>query len=156
MAIDFIIISGGQTGADRAALDWALRHSISHGGWCSKGREAGDGPIDAKYHLKETPGADIAERTEWNVRDSDGTVSFSLAPKPAAGAQKALVFARKQKKPCLHLHRGMLAVSEKLVAFLGKHHIRRLNVSGTTEEDEAGIYAWVSDALEKTKMVLER
>ena len=156
MPIDFIIISGGQTGADRAALDWALRHSIPHGGWCPNGRQAADGPIDAKYHLKETPGADSAERTEWNVRDSDGTVAFTLATKATGGTQKALVFARKQKKPCLHLHKGMLAVSEKLVAFLAKHHIRRLNVAGSTEEDEAGIYAWVTDSLEKTKMVLER
>ena len=49
------IISGGQTGADRAARDWAIKHGIPHGGWCPKGRKAEDGPIDAKYQLKETP-----------------------------------------------------------------------------------------------------
>jgi hypothetical protein len=48
------IVSGGQTGADRAALDWAIKNGISHGGWCPKGRRAEDGPIDAKFQLKET------------------------------------------------------------------------------------------------------
>jgi hypothetical protein len=153
---EIIIISGGQTGADRAALDWAIKYSVPHGGWCPNGREALDGRLDAKYLLKETPTAESLERTEWNVRDSDATVIFTLAPKAMGGTQKTLVFARKQKKPSLHLHKGMLAVSEKLVTFLGKHHVRRLNVAGSSEAEEPGIYAWVSDSLEKVKMLLER
>jgi hypothetical protein len=68
------IVSGGQTGADRAALDWALAHSVACGGWCSKGRKAENGPIDPKYPLKETPSDVYIQRTEWNVRDSDATV----------------------------------------------------------------------------------
>jgi predicted Rossmann-fold nucleotide-binding protein len=72
------IISGGQTGADRAALDFAIKHGMPHGGWCPQGRIAEDGPIDAKYQLHETPSADYVQRTEWNVRDSDGTVIFSV------------------------------------------------------------------------------
>lgn len=71
------IISGGQTGADRAALDFAIAHDIPHGGWCPSGRLAEDGRIPSRYQLRETPSPDYAQRTEWNVRDSDGTVIFS-------------------------------------------------------------------------------
>jgi hypothetical protein len=74
-----IIISGGQTGADRAGLDWTIKHGIPHDGWCPKGRKAEDGPIDAKYQLQATPGSVYLRRTKWNVRDSDGTVIFSIA-----------------------------------------------------------------------------
>ena len=72
------IVSGGQTGADRAALDIAIRHGITHGGWCPKGRRAEDGPISCQYALTETPSEQYIQRTEWNVRDSDGTVVFTL------------------------------------------------------------------------------
>ncbi|MEX0610513.1 MAG: putative molybdenum carrier protein, partial [Pirellulales bacterium] len=68
------IISGGQTGADRAALDFALEHEIAHGGWCPRGRLAEDGPIAPRYNLQETPSRKYSQRTEWNVRDSDATV----------------------------------------------------------------------------------
>jgi putative molybdenum carrier protein len=74
------IVSGGQTGADRAALDWALARGVPCGGWCPKGRKAEDGPIDLKYPLKETPSSSYLQRTEWNVRDSDATVVFSIEP----------------------------------------------------------------------------
>ena len=68
------IISGGQTGADRGALDAALKLDFPCGGWCPKGRRAEDGPLDPKYPLMDTPGSDYETRTEWNVRDSDGTL----------------------------------------------------------------------------------
>ncbi|MFZ0505127.1 MAG: putative molybdenum carrier protein [Chthoniobacterales bacterium] len=58
------IVSDGQTGADRAALDWALAHGVPCGGWCPKGRKAEDGPIDAKYLVKETPSTSYLQRTE--------------------------------------------------------------------------------------------
>ena len=80
------IISGGQTGADRAALDWAMANNIPHGGWCPLGRLAEDGKIDAQYNLLETPKADYLQRTEWNVRDSDATVIISLAPQLTGGS----------------------------------------------------------------------
>lgn len=63
------IVSGGQTGADRAALDWAIANNVPHGGWCPKGRKAEDGAIPAHYALKETPSASYLQRTEWNMRD---------------------------------------------------------------------------------------
>ena len=73
------IISGGQTGADRAALDWAIWRNIPHAGWCPKGRKALDGPLDYRYNLEETPSGNYLQRTEWNARDSDGTVIFTLS-----------------------------------------------------------------------------
>ena len=71
------IISGGQTGADRAALDAAIRLGIPHGGWIPKGRIAEDGPLAATYRLREMPTGGYAERTEKNVMDSDGTLIIS-------------------------------------------------------------------------------
>ncbi|MCZ6552322.1 MAG: hypothetical protein O7A67_00850, partial [SAR324 cluster bacterium] len=68
------IVSGGQSGVDRAALDAALATGLPCGGWCPRGRRAEDGPIHERYHLLETPSRRYAQRTEWNVRDSDGTL----------------------------------------------------------------------------------
>jgi hypothetical protein len=67
------IVSGGQTGVDRAALDLALELGIKAGGWAPKGRMAEDGPLPERYRVTETPSGDPAQRTEWNVRDSDAT-----------------------------------------------------------------------------------
>jgi Circularly permutated YpsA SLOG family len=117
------IISGGQTGADRAALDWAIKHNLAHGGWCPKGRKALDGPLDARYQLKETPSAEYLERTEWNVRDSDATVVFTLAKKATGGSRKTISFAKKHKKPCIHLHQGILASGAKLNRIKRTRHL---------------------------------
>ncbi len=80
------IISGGQTRADRAALDFAISHDIPHGGSCPRGRLAEDGPIDHRYQLQETSIKSYPQRTEKNVRELDGTVIFSLAPKLTGGS----------------------------------------------------------------------
>jgi hypothetical protein len=79
------IVSGGQTGADRAALDWAIFHDLPHGGWCPKGRKAEDGVIPDQYQLTETSSASYPQRTQWNVRDSDGTVIFTMTSKLFGG-----------------------------------------------------------------------
>ena len=71
------------------------------GGWCPKGRKAEDGNIDPKYPLKESSSASYLQRTEWNVRDSDATVIFSIAPTLSGGSKKTVDFARKLNKPCL-------------------------------------------------------
>jgi hypothetical protein len=65
------IVSGGQTGADRAALEWAIEYQVPHGGWCPKGRKAENGRIPDRFNLPETPSSDYLQRNEWNVRDSD-------------------------------------------------------------------------------------
>ena len=89
------IISGGQTGVDRAALDFAIAHGIPHGGWCPAGRKAEDGTIDLRYQLKETPSSNYVQRTEWNARDSDGTVVFSSAPLLTGGSKKTVELVEK-------------------------------------------------------------
>jgi hypothetical protein len=71
------IVSGGQTGADRATLNVAIALGLEHGGWCPKGWRAEDGSIDLRYQLKEATTSRYVRRTEWNVRDSDGTVIFT-------------------------------------------------------------------------------
>jgi hypothetical protein len=90
------------------------------------------------------------------VRDSDATVVFTLADPPTGGSKKTITLAKKHKKPCLHLHRGLLAVPDKLVAFLEKHHpVRRLNVAGSRESKEPGLYDWVTNVLERAKANLD-
>src|SRR4051812_7853330 len=103
------IISGGQTGADRAALDFALQRHIPHGGWCPKGRLAEDGGIPPRYQLRETPGPDSIQRTEWNVRDSDGTVIFSIKELLSGGSKQTARLVARHRKPCLHLSKESYA-----------------------------------------------
>jgi len=83
------IISGGQTGADRAGLDAAMELNIPIGGWCPKGRKAEDGPIADKYPLQETTSGDYRVRTEKNVKDSEGTIIFTIG-KPTGGIMCSL------------------------------------------------------------------
>ncbi|HYZ72060.1 MAG TPA: putative molybdenum carrier protein [Chthoniobacterales bacterium] len=88
------IVLGGQTGADRAALDWALARGVECGGWCPKGRKAEDGTIRAKYPPKKTASVAYLQRIEWNVRDSDATVLFSIKPTLTGGSLKTVDFVR--------------------------------------------------------------
>src|SRR5947199_9268484 len=98
------IVSGGQTGVDRAALDVALELGIPCRGWCPKGRLAEDGPIPERYPLEETTLPVYPQRTEWNVRDSDGTlvltIGTALAP-GGSGTALTIQLARRQKRPDL-------------------------------------------------------
>jgi len=145
------IIAGGQTGADRAALDFALAHGIPHGGWCPRGRLAEDGSIPARYQLSETPSADYAQRTEWNVRDADGTVIFSLGAVLVGGSQYTAELAAQYRKPCLHLSRERdgEAAAGKLRDFLARHEIKVLNVAGPRQSQEPGVAGFTSDTLER-------
>jgi predicted Rossmann-fold nucleotide-binding protein len=97
------IISGGQTGVGRAALDFEIEHDIPHGGWCPKDRKAKDGPLAAKYLLTETPSSNYLQRNRMEVRDSDGSIIFSIAPELTGGSKKIIDFAIKHSKPWLHL-----------------------------------------------------
>ena len=79
MEVPTKLISGAQTGADRAALDWAIFRDVPHGGWCPKGRKAEDGKIPPQYQLTETPSASYMQRTEWNVRACTVVVRAKIA-----------------------------------------------------------------------------
>ena len=139
------IVSGGQSGVDRVALDFAIEHGIPHGGWCPRGRLAEDGAVEPPYELKETPDTAYAQRTEWNVRDSDGTVIFTIAPELTGGSALTCELAGKHGKPCLHVSKkreGDEAVT-KVRKFIQRHKIRTLNVAGPrlSTEPAAGTFA---------------
>lgn len=142
------IISGGQTGADRASLDFAIYHEIPHGGWCPKGRLAEDGVIENRYQLAETTTKNYPQRTEKNVQDSDGTVIFTITPKLAGGSKKTAELARRHGKPCVHLHSGMYDVPAQLLRFIAGHEIQTLNIAGSRASKEPDIYQIVKQTLE--------
>lgn len=140
------IASGGQTGVDRATLAWAIRRGLPQEGWCPKGRRAEDGIIPLRYRLRETPSTRYAQRTAWNVRDSDATVIFSQTLKVAGGSKRTLECCRDSGKPVLHLASEIFTVSESAIllgGFLHQHHVRVLNVAGPrkSQEPRAGKFA---------------
>ncbi len=143
------IVSGGQTGADRAALDWALDHGVPHGGWCPKGRLAEDGPIPARYQLQEIPSKDYLRRTEQNIIDSDGTVIFTCSAKLTGGSKRTAEFAVKHRKPWLHVRatEPMSATVEAVRTFVTAHRISVLNVAGSRGSKEPEVGAFVRDVL---------
>jgi hypothetical protein len=139
------IVSGGQTGADRAALDFAIKQGIPHGGWCPKGRIAEDGPIDAKYQLKETPSSNYEQRTEWNVRDSDGTVIFSIGKKLSGGSLLTSNFAQMHEKPWKYLSAAASdSAPERLGHFVEHNRIRVINVAGPRASNEPEVGRFVT------------
>ena len=145
------IISGGQTGADRAALDWAIEHGMPHGGWCPRGRKAEDGRIDGRYQLNETPSSSYILRTERNVNDSDGTVVFSIAAVLTGGSRRTVELVRKHEKPCLHL--SATSDGDKaaglLREFIRQHGIKVLNVAGPRGSQAPGVAEFVTATLTK-------
>ncbi len=145
------IVSGGQTGADRAALDFALAHGIPHGGWCPRGRLTEDGALEGCYELRETPDEDYPQRTKWNVRDSDGTVIFSIAPELSGGSKLTVDLAAELSKPCLHLSeiREGNNAADRLRDFLVQHGIRVLNVAGPRASNEPAVARFVIQTMEK-------
>jgi predicted Rossmann-fold nucleotide-binding protein len=136
--IDLKIISGGQTGVDRAALDAALTLGISCGGWCPKGRRAEDGPIPDRYPVKETESASYPVRTEMNVRDSDGTLILTWG-RPTGGTALTIRLTRRHKKPSLIIDLKKPADPSSLMNWLEKKQIGVLNVAGPRESEYPGI-----------------
>jgi hypothetical protein len=144
------IVSGGQTGADRAALDFAIAHGIAHGGWCPRGRLAEDGALERAYELRETPEEEYPQRTKWNVRDSDGTVIFSIAPELTGGSKLTAELAAELRKPWLHVSelRDGAGAAERLRAFVVENRIRVLNVAGPRASNEPAVARFVIESLE--------
>jgi DNA-binding transcriptional ArsR family regulator len=158
------VVSGGQTGADRAALDAAIACGVPHGGWCPKGRRAEDGPIDPVYNLEEMAKEDYPSRTKANVADSDVTVIFSRGPL-SGGSLLTQEFAVELNKPCLHidfqalknspldrteffqaLEEKVSAVAEAMADEPGLGNIV-LNVAGPRASTDPSIYDAVYSAL---------
>ncbi len=143
----FKIVSGGQTGADQVALDWAIAHAVAHGGWCPRNRRSDDGPIDARYALTETPLADYRQRNEWNVRDSDATVIFTLEEKLDGGSKLTATFAESLQRPWLHMRPRV--DPRHLARFLARIDVQTLNVAGKRESSTPGISAYVKETLDR-------
>lgn len=147
----FTIVSGGQTGADRAALDFAIRFGIPHDGWCPRGRLAEDGPLDDCYQLRETPTSKYDQRTRWNVRDSDATLVVTIQAKPTGGTALTLGVARQQGKPCWHISRELITsldeAGQRVTDFLTEHNVHRLNVAGPRASQEPEIAEFVNELL---------
>jgi hypothetical protein len=137
------IISGGQTGVDRAALDAAIRMGISHGGWIPKGRLTEDGTLPETYHLDEMETDSYPERTEKNVVVSDGTLIISRGPL-TGGTEYTRKMVLKHGKQMLHidpaLHSNPLAAASLVSSWIEMQRIEILNVAGPRASKDPDIY----------------
>ena len=138
------IISGGQTGVDRAALDTAIRLGIAHGGWLPKGRLTEDGPLPDPYQLQEMPTEEYPARTEKNVLESDGTLIISRGS-PSGGTDYTRKMALKHGKQLLHidLSLGQRAsdAGSLISSWAEMNRIEILNVAGPRASNDPAIYA---------------
>lgn len=137
------VISGGQTGADRAALDAAAESGLDSGGWCPRGRWAEDGRIAERYPLRETPSSAVQQRTEWNVRDSDATLILVLSD-----ADRGTDYTRRQAEAygrpvrVVEVSPAGLPHNEpsETTAWLVAEKVTVLNVAGPRESNAPGLY----------------
>ena len=144
------IVSGGQTGADRAALDFAIKHNIPHGGWVPKYRAAEDGKVPDVYELQEMPTQSYSRRTEQNAIDSDGTVIISHG-RLRGGSAFAAKMAKKHDRPWLHLDMAKLAVDKagrRLQKWVDDNSISVLNLAGPRQSSDPAIYDVTMKVLE--------
>jgi hypothetical protein len=137
------IVSGGQTGVDRAALELGL----PCGGWCPRGRRAEDGPIDPRYPLQETPLQGYPQRTEWNVRDSDGTLLILMGCVADRGTALTGELAERYRRPCFGANLWSLFppadladLASRVYGWARDHGIRVLNVAGPRESSCTGAH----------------
>ncbi len=141
------IVSGGQSGVDRAALDIAMAMGIAVGGWCPKGRLAEDGVIAERYPLIESDSAEPAVRTKLNVRDSDGTLV--LYEQALSGGTKLTVdYAKEIMRPLLVIALDKVAEAETVVTWLQQYQIQVLNVAGPRASQREAIYDHAYDFLQ--------
>ena len=147
------VISGGQTGVDRAALDVALELGIPCGGRCPKGRKAEDGPIDPKYPLKETSSPNYALRTEKNIREADGTLILTKGP-ANGGTALTIELAIELEKPHLIIDLYKKGNPIKVKEWGEKNRIEILNVAGPRESKVSGIHDRAVDFLKKVLIPL--
>lgn len=138
----FAIISGGQTGADRAALDAALAAGVPCGGWCPPRRKAEDGPISERYPLRCMETGGYLERTRQNVLDSDGTLIVTFDA-PHGGTAATIGMCRRAAKPMLIVDGAKLAAdaaAREAAGFVRENAIQCLNVAGPRGSRESRSY----------------
>jgi len=134
---NLIIVSGGQTGVDRAALDVAIKRGITYRGWCPAGRWAEDGIIHERYHLRMTPSKNPAQRTVWNVRESNGLLMIGSLDS-SSGATLAYQTAQKDHIPIVHIQTNNEIAS--VIKWLETLDFPIVNIAGPRESEEPGIY----------------
>ena len=135
------IVTGGQSGVDRAALDAAQAAGMACGGWCPHGRAAEDGPIASAYSLVETPTSDPAQRTTWNARDSDATLALVRSAEPSGGTALALARAAELGRPTRVVDLAAPAAVTDAASWVRSSGARVLNVAGPRESEAPGISA---------------
>lgn len=133
------VVSGGQTGVDRAALDVALALGIACGGWVPRGRKAEDGRIADRYPLREAPGPSYALRTRLNVRDSDATLVLCRGV-PTGGTALTLAFAQQLGRPARIVDLDAAEPPAETRRWLADARVRTLNVAGPRESTSSGIH----------------
>lgn len=145
------IVSGGQTGVDRAALDAALAANFPCGGWCPEGRLAEDGRISTRYPLTELPGSDYVARTRQNVVDSDGTLIFYFG-KLRGGTEKTMHFCQELSKPYQLIDGSHIKLEEAVASaltFIREKRISVLNVAGPRASQFAAGHSYAYEVLAK-------
>ena len=145
------IISGGQTGTDRAALDVALSRGMDCGGWCPQGRRAEDGRIPPHYPLQELPGSSSPQRTRQNVIDSDATLILTMGP-PDGGTALTVRLCESTRKPHLIIDGQCTSAADAAVAlkdFIADEGVFTLNVAGPRESNQPGIGAYTRGVMEQ-------
>lgn len=143
------IVSGGQTGVDRAALDAALKLNMKAGGWCPEDRLAEDGKIPTYYPVKELPNAGYKERTRQNVTDSDGTVIIYFGT-PSGGTENTLAHCISEQKPYLLIDAEVFSfelANDKTLNFIDQHKIAVLNIAGPRASKEPRAYQYTKTLL---------
>jgi hypothetical protein len=151
------VVSGGQTGVDRAGLDAAISIGIPHGGWCPEGRRAEDGSIPDKYQLKETPGKNYAIRTRLNVKDSDGTLIL-FEDTMSRGTELTAKNAQRLGRPLctvdiigfLEWETARFEEEIRIVCdWIEENEIEVLNIAGPRESSSSGIGAMATAFLKR-------
>ncbi|TEA70318.1 putative molybdenum carrier protein [Allopusillimonas ginsengisoli] len=139
-----------KTGADRAALDFAIEHGYPHGGWNPRGREAEDGTIPLKYQRTELVDGGYRQRNKHNVGDSNGTLVINTGELDG-GTLAIQVFAQMQQKAYFLAQvdtHSLESLALEIAEWLRIHNIRVLNVAGPRESKRPGIYAITRELLE--------
>lgn len=147
------IISGGQTGADRGALEGAIQAGVGHGGHCPRGRLSEDGSVPMRYTLDQTMSADYPERTRLNVLNSDGTLVIGLKAKLGRGTELTVEICQELGKPYLVLASAETPSEKaaKIREFVERHSVKVLNVAGSRESKQPGLFRHTRDTI---KLVL--
>ena len=149
------IISGGQTGVDRGALDFAIARGIAHGGFCPKGRRSESGRIPAAYALTECSSSGYRMRTVLNVQHSDGTLILTIG-RPEGGTRKTICFCIEHHKPKLIVDLRHRLKPQEFAGWIRAHDIRILNIAGPRESKHPGLGRQTTKVLSRLFAALDR